>query len=74
MSVKPGDQFAICGYEDLYEIVEVVGHNQGYDLWRVEYRTGDAVGVLVEVTESTFEPVERYHRQQQLLQAEFDQQ
>jgi hypothetical protein len=68
MVVKPGDRFAISGYDDdMYELVEVVGYDSGYGLWRVEYLTGNAIGVSIEVTESTLEPVDRYDLQRNWL-------
>jgi hypothetical protein len=51
----------------MYELVEVVGYDSGYGLWRVEYLTGNAIGVSIEVTESTLEPVDRYDLQRNWL-------
>lgn len=79
MKYNIGDRFAVCGYDDLYEIVEVVGYVDSVDEtvaaeWRteylVEYRTGSAVGVCWDAMHRVLEPVERYHRQQELLDAE----
>ena len=66
-----GDRFAVCGYDDLYEIVEVIGYVDYDDTsYQVEYRTGSAVGVCWDAMHMVLEPVERYHRQQELLDAE----
>jgi hypothetical protein len=63
-----GDRFAVCGYDDLYEIVEVVGYVDYDDTsYQVEYRTGSAVGVCWDAMHMVLEPVEKYDEQQAYL-------
>ena len=73
MKYNIGDKFAVCDYDDLYEIVEVVGYVDNVDEsepaeWRteylVEYRTGSSVGVCWEAMRRVLEPVAKYDEQQ----------
>ena len=66
MKYNIGDKFAVCDYDDLFEIVEVVGYvDHDDESYLVEYRTGSSVGVCWEAMHMVLEPVEKYDEQQE---------